>query len=245
MKIKAIVTGHSRGLGAAIAAELLRHEVAVLGLARQEGEVPAAAGAAFEQVALDLADGAALQRWLAGPALSGFLAGAERVLLVNNAGVVGPVGPLAVQPLAELASAVALNVAAPLMLSQAVLAASPGVREHRIAHVSSGAARRAYAGWSVYCATKAALDQHARALALDEVAGLRICSLAPGVIDTDMQALVRSTPAEHFPMRARFEALKAEGQLVAPADAARRFVSYLLGERFGEAPVGDLRELAG
>jgi len=242
--MKAILTGHTRGLGAAIAGELLGRNIPVLGLARRTN-----AGLAqqypqrLEQVELDLADAAAVASWIAGDALTRFLAGAGTILLINNAGVVQPVGPLPMQAADAVARAVSLNVAAPLMLAAAVTAT--GASDVRILHISSGAGRNAYPGWSVYCATKAALDHHARAVVLDKTPQVRICSLAPGVIDTDMQAEIRATSLEQFPLRERFDALKRDGGLVSPAACARRLVDYLLAERFGSVPVADLREVAG
>ena len=106
---------------------------------------------------------------------------------------------------------------------------------------ASGAGSSAYAGWSVYCASKAALDHHARAVALDRTPGLRIASIAPGVIDTDMQAEIRATSDDRFPDRHRFEALKRDGKLRLPDDAARELVDALLAPDFGEEPVADLR----
>lgn len=243
--MKAILTGHSRGLGAAIANELLARNIPVLGLARKtNAELGKQFPVTLQQAELDLADTARVTRWLEGDALKRFLEGGETVLLVNNAGVVQPVGPLAAQTPEAVARAISLNVAAPLMLSAALVAASPAARHRRIMHVSSGAGRKAYSGWSIYCATKAALDHHARAVALDELAGVRICSLAPGVIDTGMQAEIRAVPLQNFPMRERFDAMKREGRLTSPADCARRLVDYLLAERFGEVPVADLRDVA-
>ena len=232
---KAIVTGHTRGLGAALAAELQRRGFAVLGLAR--GASPLAG---IEQVQLDMADPAALEAWLAGGALRAFLEDADLALLVNNAGVVTPVGPLAVQDPGEVLRAVALNVGAPLALAAAFVQASARA-ERRIVHVSSGAARNAYPGWAVYCATKAALDQHARAVRLDGDARVRACSLAPGVIDTDMQAAIRATPGADFPLRQRFVDLKEGGALDSPEACARKLADYLLAPGFGAEPVDDLR----
>lgn len=232
---KAIVTGHTRGLGAAIAIELQQRGIAVLGAARSRAELPG-----IEQVELDMADPAALQAWLAGDALRAFLVDADEALLVNNAGVVTPVGPLTAQDPAAVLRAVSLNVAAPLALAAAVAQAAPSIRR-RILHVSSGAGRNAYPGWSVYCATKAALDHHARAVLMDSDSRVRAVSLAPGVIDTDMQALIRATPDEHFPMRERFVELKQTGTLVSPEHCARGLVDYLLAPGFGAEPVDDLR----
>jgi NAD(P)-dependent dehydrogenase (short-subunit alcohol dehydrogenase family) len=93
----------------------------------------------------------------------------------------------------------------------------------------------------VYCASKAALDQHARAVALDRTPGLRIASIAPGVIDTDMQAEIRATSDDRFPDRHGFEALKRDVKLRLPDEGAGELVDTLLAPEFGEQPVADLR----
>ena len=259
----AIVTGHSQGLGQAIAADLLGRGWRVLGLSRS-GWPPELASQypGLTEVALDLADGPALAAWLAGSALADALAGvvgmagcggvpgsasagvaaqAGQVLLVNNAGLVSPIGPPGGLGAEAVMRAVALNVAAPLALADAWVAATAGVPDRRIVHISSGAARNAYAGWSVYCATKAALDMHARAVQLDAVAGLRIESLAPGVIDTGMQAHIRATDASQFPLVGRFQGLHRDGALQSTSDVARRLLAHVLGDAFGAEAVRDLR----
>ena len=234
--IKAVVTGHTRGLGAAVAAELVARGIPVLGVARGHAGI----GEGVEQAVVDLSDAAALAAWIGGHALRSFLACCDMALLVNNAGVVAPVGPLGEQdPLAALRAAT-LNVGAPLALSAAFVQAAPQA-ERRVLHISSGAGRSAYPGWSVYCATKAALDQHARAIALDADARVKACSLAPGVIDTDMQAEIRATPDERFPLRQRFVDMKDSGVLVQPTVCAVSLVDYLLDAGFGGKPVDDLR----
>lgn len=253
----AVVTGHSHGLGQAVALALLAQGWAVLGVSRSGWpEAEAAAHPGLTQVALDLADSAALAAWLASPAWVQALAGAETVWLVNNAGTVQPMGPVGAQGPLAVAQAVALNVAAPLMLADALIAStSAGVAaeaeaeggtgvERRVVHVSSGAARNPYAGWSVYGATKAALDMHARATQLDGVPGLRIESLAPGVVDTAMQAHIRGTGADRFPNVARFQALHAHGALASPTEVAARLVAHMGSDAFGQQAVRDLRELA-
>lgn len=263
----AIVTGHSQGLGQAIAADLLGRGWRVLGLSRS-GWPPTLASQypGLIEVALDLADAPALAAWLAGPALAEALAGvvgmagcggvpgsasagvmaqAGQVLLVNNAGLVSPIGPPGGQGAGAVMQAVALNVAAPLALADAWVAATAGVPDRRIVHISSGAARNAYAGWSVYCATKAALDMHARAVQLDGVAGLRIESLAPGVVDTGMQAHIRATDASQFPLVGRFQGLHRDGALQSPSDVAPRLLDHVLGGAFGAEAVRDLRDSHG
>lgn len=258
--LQVVLTGHSRGLGGALARCLLAQGAAVLGIARltQPG-LAAVHGPRLVEVPLDLADPAAVQAWLATGALSIWLAGASRAVLVNNAGTVQPMGPVggrntrghgpsstgADGAANVLAQAVALNVTTPLMLSDAFVAATAHCIDRRVAHVSSGAARNPYAGWSTYCATKAALDMHARAAQLDAVPRLRVASVAPGVIDTDMQAAIRSTSPADFPLQARFVNLKQDGALSDAADVSARLVAYLLSDAFGTDPTPDLRQLPG
>lgn len=242
--MKAILTGHTRGIGASIAAELLSRDIPVLGLSRTKNAALGARHPALEQIELDLADSGAVANWIAGDTLGAFLKDCTSVLLINNAGVVQPIGPLDMQDSLAIARAVALNVAAPLMLSSALTIATPEATDRRILHISSGAARTAYPGWSVYCATKAALDHHARAVVMDNMRALRICSLAPGVVDTDMQAELRATGLDRFPIRERFDKLKQSGQLTSPEVCAKPLVAYLLSDEFGKNPVADLREMA-
>ena len=239
--MKAIVTGHTKGLGEALSLALLHRQIPVLGIAR--GGAVAVGNRfpqLFQQVAMALDDTEALVAWLASTSLRNFAAGTEEILLINNAGSVQPVGPLQDQDSLAVASAIALNIAAPLLLAAGLVRATPG-QQRRILHISSGAGRSAYPGWSVYCASKAALDQHARAVALDAQPGVRICSLAPGVIDTGMQAEIRATPESRFPRRQRFVDMLSNGELAAPADSAQRIIDYLLADAFGSKPVDDLR----
>lgn len=258
-----VLTGHSRGLGAAVAQAFLAQGARVLGVARQciRG-MSEAQLAQLTEVQLDLADTPAVHAWLATGALSVWLSGAHQAILVNNAGTVMPMGAAGTLDARNggnvdnpnghagqahrgaLAQAIALNVTAPLVLTDAFVAATTQCADRRVLHVSSGAGRSPYPGWSTYCASKAALDMHARATQLDAVPRLRVASLAPGVIDTDMQADIRSADAVCFPLQARFVAMKQDGQLTQAADASARLVAYLLSDVFGNDPTPDLRQLA-
>ncbi|MFM0300928.1 SDR family oxidoreductase [Paraburkholderia sediminicola] len=243
--IRAIVTGHTRGLGASLAEQLLARGVAVLGLSRsRHATLKEHFPALLEEIELELADPSRVAQWIATDALRSFVSGAQSVLLINNAGMVQPIGPIEGQDATDIATAVSLNVATPLMLASALAAASADATDRRIMHISSGAARNAYPGWSIYCATKAALDHHARAVALDANRALRICSLAPGVIDTNMQAEIRGSGTEQFPMREKFEDLKRNGQLSTPEQCATQLLDYAFSDAFGQTPVADIREVA-
>ena len=239
----AVVTGHSRGIGEAIAEHLLARGTRVLGVSRHTN--PRLGGRfpdALQEVILDVSDEAALLRWLGGQPLERFYASADAPLLVNNAGVLQPIGPLETQELEKVSRAVAVNLGAALVLSAAFAQATANARERRIVHVSSGAARKAYAGWSTYCSTKAALDHHARSVALDRTPGLLIASVAPGVVDTEMQAEIRASTDERFPDRPRFVALHRDKALPSPDRTGGRLVEYLLSDVFGVDPVFDLKD---
>lgn len=239
----AVVTGHSRGIGESVAEHLLARGVRVFGVSRHTN---AKLGDRFpdtlQEVVLDVGDSTALLRWLASDALRRFVGDAETLLLVNNAGVLQPIGPLETQELERVSRAVAVNVAAVFVLSAAFVQVTEDARERRILQVSSGAGRKPYAGWSIYCATKAALDHYARCVALDRTPGLLISSVAPGVVDTDMQAEIRASTDERFPDRPRFVELHRDKALPSPEQTGGKLVEYLLSDVFGAEPVFDLRD---
>lgn len=244
---KAIVTGHSQGLGAAIAAQLHAQGFELLLLSRKSRDPheyrSANIAATAIQVQIDLGDTQDLQAWLSTGELRNFVQGAETAILVNNAGIIGPVGAPGTQDPAGIAQAVALNISASLILCNAFVAATRNTPDRRVAHISSGAGRRAIAGWSIYGATKAALDHHARIVAGEQIPNLRISSIAPGVVDTNMQAEIRASSSEHFPGLESFRQLKLQGQLTQPNEAAAKLADYLLGQHFGKEAVSDIREV--
>ncbi len=245
-----IVTGASRGLGAALADLLLEPGQRLVCLARSPltglAQRARAKGCELDVLQAELADPAA-----AAAALEAHLSAIDgtsisEARLINNAGTVLPVRPAHKLSATDVAGSVAVNLAAPIALSSAFLRATGNwAADRKILNISSGAAHTPYPGWSVYCATKAGLDQFSRCLALEQQAlarGARIVSLAPGVIDTDMQAEIRAVAPGDFPAQPRFLALKASGQLASPEAAALRILAYLERSDFGERAVADLRD---
>ncbi len=243
-----IVTGHSGGIGAALADALLTPESMVVGVSRRGNPtLPARAithDALFRERLLDLSDTAALLAAL--PTLFADLPWPRvaRACLINNAGTVAPVAPVGRLDAAQVASSIALNLTAPLLLTDAFLRASEGVADRRILNLSSGAGRKAYPGWSVYCAGKAGLDHFSRVAGLDVPPEVRVAAIAPGIVDTGMQAAIRATPASDFPLREQFVDYKASGQLSEPATVASRLIDYLLSDRMGRGDIVDVRDFS-
>lgn len=242
-----ILTGASRGLGAAIARHLLGSGVKLLTISRHPDESlrNAAAGGELEQWAIDLAHdpGAAtrLEEWLRNLDGSHFAS----ATLINNAGVLGRVGPIDGSDSETLAAVLRVGLEAPMLLAAAFLRATRDwAIDKRVLNISSGAGRRPIAGWGPYCAAKAGLDHFTRVTALDEERQknpARLASLAPGVIDTEMQSVLRAADPTGFPDQPMFENLKASGQLAAPDDAAARVLAYLRSVDFGAPPIADVR----
>jgi NAD(P)-dependent dehydrogenase (short-subunit alcohol dehydrogenase family) len=210
-----VVTGGSRGLGQGLAEVALAAGARVGVCSRTDG--PWIEQPRLLQQCLDVRDGVAID---------GF---AERVaaafghvdLWVNNAGQLGPVGLLREAPAAEMADALAVNVLGVMLGSRAYarLCMRSG-RAGVLLNISSGAARKAYAGWSTYCASKAAVDRLSEVIALEEAGRLRVHAVAPGVVDTAMQDQVRGMSEALFPDVERFKTLHRTGALVTPETAA-------------------------
>lgn len=229
-----IVTGSSRGLGAALVRQLAQPDHTVIGIARRTTP-----GLPAEQWPLDLADPRAaaerLQDWLQSHGRW------QSATLINNAALLSQPGPLAATPLDELSAALRVGLEGPAMLCRVFLAGTVGVPTRRILNISSGLGRRAMAGSAAYCAVKAGLDHLSRALALEEP-GVAVESLAPGVIDTDMQVQLRGADPARFTEQSRFQGLKDGGQLQTAEDTAARIVRYLLRPDFGKTVVSDIRD---
>lgn len=243
-----IITGSSRGLGLAMAAQCLTRGDAVVGIARHSSDAlaaqAAATGAPLLQWSADLADAAAVCDRLLEHLAS--IAPPASVTLINNAAVLPRIAALREVSAADMAQAIAVGLTATLQLTAAFLRATadwPCPR--RVLNISSGNGRRAMASQATYSAVKAGMDHFSRCVALEEATqpnGAKIVSLAPGIIDTDMQTHLRATPAADFPAHAQFVEYKASGQLWTPEAAAARVLAYLDRSDFGQNPVADVRD---
>jgi len=250
-----IITGASRGLGAALAGQLLQPGVVMLCLSRQRHPTlaPHAArlGAELEEWPRDLSDSLAVadevEQWLRGFDARRF----DRAELINNAGVIPTVGPADGCSNAELSAALRVGLESAVLLTASFLRVSARWRaERRVLNISSGLGRHAMVGSAVYCGVKAGMDHFSRAVAMDEAhresqgggyRAARIVSLAPGVVDTDMQLQLRSAEPGGFPSRDRFESLHTSGQLVSAEATAAKIVNYLGRTDFGADALADIR----
>ena len=215
-----VITGASRGLGQGMAS-WMREQGIRLGLcARSEGITRMHEGDdGIVTRQLDVADPTAVKAFAA--AVVDEFGGIDA--WINNAGVLEPIRFVRDLSSEALSEHFQINVHGVLNGSQAYL-------EHRrdaggggvLINISSGAALKGYAGWGAYCASKAAVDRLTECIALEEQgSGLRAYSIAPGIIDTDMQKLIRAQTPEQFPMIEKFIDLKRREAFSTPSFIAR------------------------
>jgi NAD(P)-dependent dehydrogenase (short-subunit alcohol dehydrogenase family) len=244
-----VITGASRGMGLAIAGQLIAAGHDLLCISRKTNdaldELARDRGVHCEQWTQDLVRAAPaaarLETWLRDKDEP-----EESVTLINNAALLPRAAPLGAIPVDELADAARVDFEAPLLLASAFLRATQSWKARRkVLNISSGLGRRAMASQALYCAAKAGMDHFTRCVALEQAQqanGAKVCSLAPGVIDTDMQVQLRSSDPAQFPDMGYFTGIKQQGVLASPDEAARRVIAYLERPDFGDNPVGDVRD---
>ena len=245
-----ILTGASRGMGLAMARQLLQPGNMLLCISRSVNETLAVqakqAGANLLQWTQDLALGARssarLEQWLREQVASGFAS----ATLINNAGIIPRIGPWSEADADDLSHALRVGLEAPMQLTSAFLRATDNwAGQRKVLNISSGLGRRAMASQAGYCAAKAGMDHFTRCVALEELLktnGAKLCSLAPGVIDTGMQEQLRAADSNLFPDQSSFINLKTSGSLSSPEEAASRVLEVLTRADFGLNPVADVRD---
>jgi NAD(P)-dependent dehydrogenase (short-subunit alcohol dehydrogenase family) len=188
-----LITGGSRGLGAALGRVLAKAGARVVLVARHQAplvqvvEQIRASGGEAHALTADLADKQAIYR----------LAGAAQALvgpidlLIHNASTLGqvPLRALADTDCEDLEAVLAANLIGPFRLTKALLGGMALRRRGQVVHITSDASVAAYAGWGAYGVSKAALDHLARIWAVECASfGVRFLSLDPGEMDTRMHA---------------------------------------------------------
>ena len=234
----AVITGASRGLGAGLAAHFAtsgmhlglcaRHQPRLVVRTRptaHDGRIERSETPIMQSV--DVTDRDALARF-AQAVITRF----GRIdLWINNAGLLPPIVPLADATGEDIAGGVATNVTG-VANGSSIFAEHVRSRPGRgvLVNISSGAAAKAYEGWAVYCASKAAVDQLTRVVALEETRHeLSAYSVAPGMIDTDMQVAIRATDESRFPEVGRFRKFAEQRQFNSPVWVAEHILALSFG----------------
>lgn len=213
------ITGTSRGLGKALAEQYLEKGDTVVGMSRSSTiKQPN-----YQHISIDLSDIESLEKVVFRPT-----AEAEAYILINNAGTLGEVKHVGALESLMIAKAVALNITAPMILTNKFLAALCNEKANKyVLNIGSGAGSSSVDGWSVYCSSKAAINMFGavfdKELMLKE-SNCKVRTLAPGIIDTEMQSEIRKASIEHFSERKRFEAYKEQNELSSAPEVAEKII---------------------
>jgi benzil reductase ((S)-benzoin forming) len=247
-----IITGHSKGLGAGITQQLIGEDTHIHGISRTDN--PTLHNLAKEKSGrisfypCDLA-----QKDLLSEVMNSVFKTIHQssdisgVYLINNAGVIDPIGTIETLDHELIEKHLLINLHAPLILTNEFLKHTSKLETvKRIMNISSGAAVNPYHGWSIYCTGKAALDMFTRCIGTeqkDKNFPVEAMAVAPGIIDTDMQSTIRATPDGQFIHKQKFVELKETGQLVKPEIAGEKLKELLFSDEFENGGITDIRHL--
>lgn len=246
-----IITGTSRGIGEAIAASVLGEGRTVIEVARHANpELEAMAkkkGGKVFFFHFDLSETEKIDGLLDEIFELINLADSEALYLVNNAGVLGPVGRTETASTDEVDYHLKVNLLAPMRLSSGFIARTTDFAGRKVVlNVSSGAAQQPYFGWSSYCAGKAGLEMFTRVVGTEQEEQdnpVVIYAMAPGIVDTAMQAEVRGATEEQFRDLAKFIRFQEKGYLSSPGETGRKLAESLDDPAVKTGDVLDIRSL--
>lgn len=217
-----IITGGSRGIGAALADTLAsrKHDVLIVSRNQQALQSVAATSPYINFICADVATATGRDKLISYLKINHIT---DIQGLIHNAGSIEPIQPM--RDLDEQAwrSIMSINLDAPFFLTQALL---DQLEHARVLHISSGAAHFPVAGWAPYCISKAGLSMLTRCWQT-EYPNMASASVMPGIVDTTMQAVIRES--EHLAPEKHqfFHDLKNNNQLVSPETVAA-FLTWLL-----------------
>lgn len=237
-----IITGASRGLGAAMRRAFLENGATVHALARSNTSEEKNQ----HNYQVDVSDVQALIHTFRDIFANIEPKTCTSLVLINNAGLVSPVGPASENDPGDIAKSIAVNVSAPMITAREFLQQSKSMAVNRtVLNISSGAGRSPMEGWSAYCAGKAGLDMYTKTAALeqeDAANPVRFLSVAPGIIDTDMQTTIRGTSKDSFKHVDKFRNYKEQGALVDPDDTAKAMLRLLDDAKVKNGDLLDIRK---
>lgn len=217
------ITGSSSGIGRALCEELFQFkDLKVYGIARRQTlEHPY-----YNHHTIDLSETSEVSRFQF-PQVDE----KDDVILVNNAGTLGTVAKAGHLDEKGIERGFHVNLVSVAMLSNKFIDVYRKVKGRKvILNISSGAGKAPIDGWSVYCATKAGLDMFSRVLAEEQKLnkeGFHIFSVAPGIVDTEMQQEIRKADSMQFSRIEDFKRYKAEGELTDPQLISHKLMRIL------------------
>lgn len=246
-----IITGTSRGLGEAIVKELLDEEVMIFCLSRSVNDelidLALKKDRDLDYITYDLNDLLGIEDIMKEIMKELEEEDLEGIYLINNAGMLAPVMPIEKCEAQALSVNINVNLVAPMALTSVFIDHIKGWKiQKRVLNISSGAGKHGIFGWSAYCAAKAGVDRFTEAVGLEQAQRefpVEVVSMAPGIIDTAMQAEIRDSKEEDFIDLERFVGFKNNGNLSSPEEVASGTIKLLHSDSFVQGGILDIRNL--
>ncbi len=223
----AFITGASSGIGKETALLLLNQGWTIYGLSRSRSITHQA----YRHIEINLAELNAMNAFRF-PAVED----AGHIVLINNAGRLGKVAGFGFADAGDLDESIRLNLLAPMVLmNQFVASFEKKQVEKLIINISSGAGSFPIDGWPGYCASKAGLDMATRVLQTEikikKISQLRALYVAPGIVDTPMQRLIRQSGETSFSRQGQFVDMHKKGTLIPPEKVAIKITELISNYR--------------
>lgn len=244
----AIITGASKGLGAAIGERMIKENIGVISIARTENEVLKEEALSrevfYQHFSCNLSQPGEIESTFS-QVLSLLETHCPGIVYVfNNAGVIEPIATAGALDHQALIQHAQINLIAPMMITNILLHKASSTL--KIVNVSSGAAERPIQGWSAYCSTKAGLNMFTETVAEEQKTASsphQIIAFSPGIMDTDMQGTIRSSSQEAFHDLETFKEYKEKGMLRTAETVADALVNLILSDQIKSGKVYRVNEL--
>ena len=247
-----IITGTSRGIGEALALQLLKPSNVLFCISRNKNpQISTRAmisGLSAKDIEFDLSNVGKIRDMMRSVFKNIYPEEVNSLTLINNAGTIHPIRQLGTSAVDErMISSVNVNLTAPMLITEAFLFLSEGWDiDRKILNLSSGAAKRPVDGWGAYCSGKAGLDMFSRCLAKEQkskVSPAKVVAFAPGVVDTEMQAEIRAVKEEEFNEVGKFRNYYESGELLSPDFVAQKILEVLSAPDFGNETIMSIRDM--
>lgn len=234
----AYITGTSSGIGKALAQQFLNEGHLVIGISRHcTIDQPN-----YSHVFLDLSDLNAVSQFNFEPHLD------QDVVLVNNAGIIGPIKPIGHQIEVDIINLNNINIIAPQILCNKFIHKFQNLdQNYQIINISSGAGKHPIDAWATYCASKSAIDLFSETIAQElkdrNQLNWSVFSIAPGVVDTNMQREIRQSNGDDFLLKSKFVDLKNNNELSTSETIANQLYKIVKNPITHENTIFSLKDL--
>ncbi len=244
-----IITGTSRGLGESIVKQIMDKNHTLFCISRKQNnelkEMAFEKGINLYYFSCDLHKTEEIEKVMERIFSSIDFSNAEGIYLVNNAGTIDPIKPIGKASPRELTESIHVNLLAPMLLSSYFIRHTASFATKKvIVNISSGAANRARHGWTAYSSSKAGIDMFTKSVAFEQQSvenPVSVISFSPGVMDTEMQEVIRKTKKEDFSDVEQFIEFNEKGMLRSPDFVAGVILDLIFNQELINGHVYDVK----